>query len=164
MGLEGNMLVYSNILWSARDKSSSSNESKNAASPAITSPLCFWKTSWDSSSQVHLYLLNTRGSILIWLPFKCTLRLEMSQPLHVPWRSSDLNLGLNFEAYLFSLFLKVKNWLFGLLGAKTASCFVFSLANISIDFLSVKKKLIWLIFFNKDGCPSSACKHLYLSS
>lgn len=65
----------------------------------------------------------------------------MSQSLRVPWRSSDLNLGLNFEAYLFSLFLKVKNWLFGLLGAKTASCFVFSLANISIDFLSVKKKI-----------------------
>lgn len=35
-GLEGNKLVYSNILWSAMDKSSSSNESKNATSPAIT--------------------------------------------------------------------------------------------------------------------------------
>lgn len=27
----------------------------------------------------------------------------MSQSPHVPWRSSDLNLDLNFEAYLFYL-------------------------------------------------------------
>lgn len=44
-----------------------------------------------------------RGSVFMGLPFKWTLSLEMSQSPHVPWRRSDPDLDLNFEAHLFYL-------------------------------------------------------------
>lgn len=96
--------IYSNILFSAEN--SWGYGFINVTSSVITLQLL--ERNWDAESNVSVFTeALAGGSVFMWVPLKCTSSLEMSQRLHVPWRSSDTDLDVNFRSFL-SLVLKIR--------------------------------------------------------
>lgn len=125
--------IYSDILFSATAEISWGYGFINVTSSVIILLLLEDKPGHKESNVSVFTEALARGSIFMWVPFKCTSSLEMSQRLHEPWRSSNTDLDVNFRSFL-SLVLRVRVGYAGFLGAKTAQCFIFCLANAPIDF------------------------------